>query len=357
MSINGEENAVHMFHENPDDSNTQLAGSHSSAQAKEELATANQLKEQIRKSAKSSAQDQMTSADVVDSVLHKKEVNKPQATEKDDLAVDNNITEWIDTTKMQVDTPSSIPNGHMQQIPQLWVATEKQRGDQRKLEFSLSYNVFLASSGSSGSVDLLVGAMEEYPWNLQNNFPNNEGQPIQDTELVNIDEKEQTLPMRIGLEVWYPINEKWRVGSGLFYTHLTHKTTTTYTGNNKSTWMRKTKTASYLGVPLEISRVLWNRRRWSIYASAGGMIEFNLKSKLREETNIELYDKKEFRDKRPQFSAIAKLGLQYDVVDKVGVFFEPGASYYFNNGADDNIYMSHPFRFDINLGIKVNIGK
>jgi hypothetical protein len=27
------------------------------------------------------------------------------------------------------------------------------------------------------------------------------------------------------------------------------------------------------------------------------------------------------------------------------------------NGADDNIYMSHPLRFDINLGIKINLGK
>ena len=87
------------------------------------------------------------------------------------------------------------------------------------------------------------------------------------------------------------------------------------------------------------------------------MIEFNLKSRSRQETQTEVYNKKEYRDKRPQFSAIAKLGLQYNVIDRFGLYLEPGASYYFHNGTDDNIYMSHPFRFDINLGIKINLGK
>lgn len=87
------------------------------------------------------------------------------------------------------------------------------------------------------------------------------------------------------------------------------------------------------------------------------MIEFNLKSRSRQETQTEVYNKKESRDKRPQFSTIAKLGLQYNVIDRIGIYLEPGASYYIHNGADDNIYMSHPFRFDINLGIKINLGK
>ena len=87
------------------------------------------------------------------------------------------------------------------------------------------------------------------------------------------------------------------------------------------------------------------------------MIELNLKSSLREETNLELLQVKDYRDKRPQFSVLAGLGLQYNVGDRVGLYLEPGASYYFKNGADDNIYISHPLRFDINLGLRIILGK
>ena len=61
-----------------------------------------------------------------------------------------------------------------------------------------------------------------------------------------------------------------------------------YITGDKLSWCQKHETASYLGVPLEVSRILWNRKRWSFYASAGAMIEFNLRSKLREKTDVEI---------------------------------------------------------------------
>ena len=176
----------------------------------------------------------------------------------------------------------------------------------------------------------------------------------QEQESALVDEKDQVVPFRIGLEMWYPIGEKWRVGSGVVYTHMTRKVTTTHRQNNDVTRSRETTSASYLGIPLELSRILWNSNRWALYASAGAMMEINLKSKLRNEQSSSV---KNYHDRRPQFSAIARLGMQYNVVDRVGIFFEPGAAYYFHNGADDNIYMSHPFKFDINLGLKINLGK
>ena len=87
------------------------------------------------------------------------------------------------------------------------------------------------------------------------------------------------------------------------------------------------------------------------------MVEFNLKSSMRKESELALLFDKDYHDKRPQFSAIAGLGLQYNVADRVGLYLEPGASYYFNNGADDNIYMSRPLRFDVNLGLRIIFGK
>ena len=288
------------------------------------------------------AQEETTSI-----TLKEQESSIPQKVEKEDLA---QLT--TDTLIEQVDTTIIIQYEPAPLLPNLFTVTEPANKKQRPLEFTLSYNGNLASAGSSSNLGLYDAQPGTFPGNTSPDpdYP-------QDQEIVDVDKKEQIVPVRIGIEAWYPIGEKWRVGSGLVYTRLTRKNTTTYIQLDKTTWSRKTETANYLGIPLEVSRFLWNSRRWALYASAGAMIEFNLKSRSRQETQTEVYNKKEYRDKRPQFSAIAKLGLQYNVIDRFGLYLEPGASYYIHNGADDNIYMSHPFRFDINLGIKINLGK
>lgn len=278
--------------------------------------------------------------------LKEQESSIPQK-EKEDM-----VQLTTDTLIEQVDTTIIIKYEPAPLLPQLYTMTEPVSKKQRPLEFTLSYNGNFASAGYSSNTGLYDSQTGTIPGNTSPD-PNNP----QDQEIVDVDKKEQIVPVRIGLEAWYPIGEKWRIGSGLVYTRLTRKNTTTYIQIDKTTWSRKTETASYLGVPLEVSRFLWNSRRWALYASAGAMIEFNLKSRSRQETQTEVYNKKEYRDKRPQFSAIAKLGLQYNVIDRFGLYLEPGASYYIHNGADDNIYMSHPFRFDISLGIKINLGR
>ena len=288
------------------------------------------------------AQEETTSI-----TLKEQESSIPQKVEKEDLA---QLT--TDTLIEQVDTTIIIQYEPAPLLPNLFTVTEPANKKQRPLEFTLSYNGNLASAGSSSNTGLYDSQTGTIPGNTSPDpdYP-------QDQEIVDVDKKEQIVPVRIGIEAWYPIGEKWRVGSGLVYTRLTRKNTTTYIQLDKTTWSRKTETASYLGIPLEVSRFLWNNSRWALYASAGAMIEFNLKSRSHQETQTEVYNKKEYRDKRPQFSAIAKLGLQYNVIDRIGIYLEPGASYYIHNGADDNIYMSHPFRFDINLGIKINLGE
>lgn len=277
---------------------------------------------------------------------------EPAATRPQEMTRAETAQLTTDSLSEPVDTTMIIINEPAPPLQQLWAVTEPTRNKQPKLEFTLSYNGNLASAGSSGDNVFSDSSPVSVP---ENSSPDPEEPHNQETAIVK--EKEQMVPVRVGLEAWYPINEKWRVGSGLVYTRMTRKMTTTYTGPDKSTWSKKTETASYLGIPLEVSRILWNRRRWALYASAGAMIEFNLKSESRQETQTELYNKKDFRDRRPQFSAIARLGLQYNVADRVGLFLEPGASYYFHNGADDNLYIKHPFRFDISLGIKLNLGK
>ncbi len=170
------------------------------------------------------------------------------------------------------------------------------------------------------------------------------------------------MPVKFGLEVWFPIGRKWKLGSGIGYTYLTMKKLDTYEyvelddNNGQEYWEKTEVTAHYIGIPLEVSRILWNKKRWSFYAVAGGAIEFNLKSHSRKDYYLNYYNLSDSRDERPQFSALARLGVQYGVADRLAFFFEPGVSYYFYNGADSNIYSERPLRFHINMGLRIILG-
>ena len=58
-----------------------------------------------------------------------------------------------------------------------------------------------------------------------------------------------------------------------------------------------------------------------------------------------------------QWSVNASAGVQFDIVPSVGVYAEPGISYYFDNGSDiRTIYKDEPLNFNLNVGMRFNFG-
>lgn len=59
-----------------------------------------------------------------------------------------------------------------------------------------------------------------------------------------------------------------------------------------------------------------------------------------------------------QLSVNAALGAQLDVLRNVGVYVEPGVSYYFDDRSPlSTIYKEKPLNFNLNLGVRYTIGK
>ena len=261
-----------------------------------------------------------------------------------------------DTLKHQVDTATIILHEPLPQVQPLWALEGREVGKrgQLPLEITLAYSGLGMTSSES-----LVHPIHYYDaFTPQNSGPSDFELKYNHRKKVDVQ-----MPVKFGLEVWFPIGRKWKLGSGMSYTYLTMKKLCTYElvepddDGNQEYWEKTEVTAHYLGIPLEVSRILWNKNRWSFYAVAGGAIEFNLKSHSRKDFYLNYYKISDSRDERPQFSALARLGLQYGVADRLAFFFEPGVSYYFYNGADSNIYSERPFRFHINMGLRIILGK
>ena len=262
----------------------------------------------------------------------------------------------VDTLNHQVDSATIILHEPMPQVQPLWAWEEREGGKRGQLPFELT----LAYSGlGMSSSESLV-----HPINYYDSFtPQNSGPSDFESRYNHHKKVDVQMPVKFGLEVWFPIGKKWKLGSGIGYTYLTMKKLCTYElaklddNNGQEYWEKTEVTAHYIGIPLEVSRILWNKKRWSFYAVAGGAIEFNLKSHSRKDYYLNYYNISDSRDERPQFSALARLGVQYGVADRLAFFFEPGVSYYLYNGADSNIYSERPLRFHINMGLRIILGK
>lgn len=171
-------------------------------------------------------------------------------------------------------------------------------------------------------------------------------------------EYKHRLPVRVGLNVAYRLTDRLSVESGVSYTRLSSDKKDG-TKNNYSSGSQK---LDYIGVPLNVKYRAFGYRRLSVYASAGLLTEKCVSGKTTHEYVISGEKKKhETEDvaaKPWQLSVNAALGAQFDVLRNVGVYVEPGVSYYFDDRSPlSTIYKEKPLNFNLNLGVRYTIGK
>lgn len=171
-------------------------------------------------------------------------------------------------------------------------------------------------------------------------------------------EYKHRLPVRVGLNVAYRLTDRLSVESGVSYTRLSSD----MKDGTKDNYSSGSQKLDYIGVPLNLKYRAFGYRRLSVYASAGLLTEKCVSGKTTHEYVISGEKKKhEAEDvaaKPWQLSVNAALGAQLDVLRNVGVYVEPGVSYYFDDRSPlSTIYKEKPLNFNLNLGIRYTIGK
>lgn len=171
-------------------------------------------------------------------------------------------------------------------------------------------------------------------------------------------EYKHRLPVRVGLNVAYRLTDRLSVESGVSYTRLSSD----MKDGTKDNYSSSSQKLDYIGVPLNVKYRAFGYRRLSVYASAGLLTEKCVSGKTTHEYVISGEKKKhEAEDvaaKPWQLSVNAALGAQFDVLRNVGVYVEPGVSYYFDDRSTlSTIYKEKPLNFNLNLGVRYTIGK
>lgn len=171
-------------------------------------------------------------------------------------------------------------------------------------------------------------------------------------------EYKHRLPVRVGLNVAYRLTDRLSVESGVSYTRLSSD----MKDGTKDNYSSGSQKLDYIGVPLNVKYRAFGYRRLSVYASAGLLTEKCVSGKTTHEYVISGEKKKhETEDvaaKPWQLSVNAALGAQLDVLRNVGVYVEPGVSYYFDDRSPlSTIYKEKPLNFNLNMGVRYTIGK
>ncbi|MBR3451704.1 MAG: outer membrane beta-barrel protein [Muribaculaceae bacterium] len=152
-------------------------------------------------------------------------------------------------------------------------------------------------------------------------------------------------PVTLGASVRVPIGGRWSITSGLTYSRLKSKTTI------QDTYQEQV--LHYVGVPLGAIYSIWSYKHFNVYATGGIQADFNVKATLKKNT---LLDVTSIGKDRVQFSALAGPGLQFDLLQSLGIYFEPTVRYYFDNGSGvDNYFKDKPWNINLNAGLRLSL--
>lgn len=187
--------------------------------------------------------------------------------------------------------------------------------------------------------------------------------PMLDMNTVNRDVEQKTeydhhLPIRIGLSVAYALTDRLSISSGLTYTRLASDIKD---ASRESKYIGEQR-LHYVGIPVNVSYKVVSLRWLGLYGTAGVLAEKCVSGTTDEgyvENNTMKYTNTQDISSKPlQMSVNAGVGIQFDFIDNVGIYAEPGLSYYFDDGsALQTIYKEKPLNFNLNVGVRFKLGK
>ncbi len=155
-------------------------------------------------------------------------------------------------------------------------------------------------------------------------------------------------PVSVGLQVAFGIAPRLTLSTGLVYT----RTSSDFYPYASSSSYNVHQVLHYVGIPVGLNYEFWQSGGFHAYVMAGAEADYNVKN----DTEEEGVKKENAKRDRVQLSGKASLGAQYDITPKVGLYIEPGAKYYFDNGSHvENTFKDKKLNFNLQFGLRFNL--
>lgn len=155
-------------------------------------------------------------------------------------------------------------------------------------------------------------------------------------------------PVSVGMQIAFGVAPRLSLSTGVVYTR-TSSDFYPYAPNND---YNVHQVLHYVGIPVGLNYELWRSGGFHAYVMAAAEAAYNVKN----DTDEDGTRKQDGKRDRVQFSGKASLGAQYDISPSVGLYIEPGAKYYFDNGSDiENTFKDKKLNFNLQFGLRFNL--
>lgn len=145
-------------------------------------------------------------------------------------------------------------------------------------------------------------------------------------------------PVSFGLSVRKGLTKGFSVETGVTYTLLSSDVQ--LAGNQH----RIDQKLHYIGIPVRANWNFYDKNRFTLYVAAGGMVEKCVYGKLGGE---------QLTINPLQFSVAGAVGAQFNATKHVGIYVEPGVSYFFDDGSSvQTIRKETPCNFNLQAGVR-----
>ena len=163
-------------------------------------------------------------------------------------------------------------------------------------------------------------------------------------------------PVSFGLAISVGLGDRFSLETGADYSCLVSDMSS---GTEENRYDIR-QTLHYVGVPLRARYSFWKPGGFDLYMTVGGKVEkcvggttstsYVVKSSVSSST------KDRITVDPLQWSVGASLGIGYRFNDLVGIYLEPGVSYYFDNGSFvETVYRERPLNFSLGIGLRFNL--
>lgn len=154
-------------------------------------------------------------------------------------------------------------------------------------------------------------------------------------------------PMSFGLSVGYNLTPRLTLTTGMVYTYASSDFTSSAAGDD----IIETQSLHYIGVPLNVKYKVWGNSAIHTYATAGCQADFNVSAKMQTGDITTDADKD-----RTQWSVGGAVGVQYNIIPRMGIYAEPGVRYYIDNKSSvETIFKEKKLNFNLQLGVRVEL--
>ncbi len=240
------------------------------------------------------------------------------------------------------------------------VIAEKKLKKQPSKKWMLSMLTGNASSGAAEQFPGYATAMGK-PMSVSEVYQSSEGNPFVEVLLANQNKEVEArvrhkTPVSFGLSMYYNLGKRWGIGTGVNYTKLSSEI---HSGSDDN-FIKTDQSVHYIGVPVQVNYNVVKKGRLTGYVTAGALAEKAVSGKQKTQYVVNNEVKEEFTEKvdvKPlQFSVNSAVGVQFKIINNIGVYAEPGVAYHFKNDSQLNtIYKEKPFNFNVKFGIRVQI--